>query len=69
MTKEMAIMEIVSKSQEIESLDSCIKILEGWTDTEDLASPLKRRQKELERQREALYNTAAGGKFELEKAF
>lgn len=38
MTKEKAIMELIDKSQEIEALESCIKILEGWSETTELAN-------------------------------
>lgn len=69
MTKEKAIMELIDKSQKIETLESCIKILEGWSETEELAKPLKKKQKEIEAEKEALYDIAAGGKFELDKAF
>ncbi len=69
MTKEKAIMELIEKSQEIEALESCIKILEGWSETEKLVKPLKEKQKEIEAEKEALYDIAAGGKFELDKAF
>lgn len=44
MTKEKAIMELIDKSQEIEALESCIKILEGWSETTELAKPLKEKQ-------------------------
>ena len=54
MTKEKAIMELIDKSQEIEALESCIKILEGWSETTELAKPLKKKQKELEAEKEAL---------------
>lgn len=42
MTKEKAIMELIEKSQEIEALESCIKILEGWSELKELAKPLKK---------------------------
>lgn len=69
MTKEKAIMELIDKSQEIEALESCIKILEGWSETKELAKPLMEKQKELEAEKEALFDTAVGGKFDIEKAF
>ena len=47
MTKEKAIMELIDKSQEIEALESCIKILEGWSETTELAKPLKENRKNL----------------------
>lgn len=43
MTKEKAIMELIEKSQEIEALESCIKILEGWSELKELAKPLKKK--------------------------
>lgn len=69
MTKEMAIMELVTKSQEIEALESCIKILDGWSETAGFVTPLKKKQKELEADKEVLYDVAVGGKFDIEKAF
>lgn len=69
MTKEKAIMELIDKSQEIEALESCIKILEEWSETTELAKPLKEKQKELEAEKEALFDTAVGEKFDIEKAF
>ena len=48
MTKEKAIMELIEKSQEIEALESCIKILEGWSELKELAKPLKKKQGEIE---------------------
>lgn len=69
MTKEMAIMELVTKSQEIEALESCIKILDGWSETAVFVTPLKKKQKELEADKEVLYDVAVGGKFDIEKAF
>lgn len=69
MTKEMAIMELMTKSQEVEALECCVKILEGWSETAEFAVPLKKKQKELEVQKDMLYDIAAGGKFDIEKAF
>lgn len=43
MTKEKAIMELMSNAKQVEALETCIKILEGWTTTEDLTKPLKKR--------------------------
>ena len=47
MTKEKAIMELIDKSQEIEALESCIKILEGWSETTELASHSRKSRKNL----------------------
>lgn len=69
MTKEKAIMELIEKSQEIEALESCIKILEGWSELKELAKPLKKKQGEIESEKEALYDVAVGGKFDIGKAF
>nr|UWI39421.1 MAG: hypothetical protein [Bacteriophage sp.] len=69
MTKEKAIMELIEKSQEIEALESCIKILEGWSELKELAKPLKKKQGEIESEKEALYDAAVGGKFDIGKAF
>lgn len=69
MTKEKAIMELIEKSQEIETLESCIKILEGWSELKELAKPLKKKQGEIESEKEALYDAAVGGKFDIGKAF
>lgn len=69
MTKEKAIMELIEKSQEIEALESCIKILEGWSELKELAKPLKKKQGEIESEEEALYDAAVGGKFDIGKAF
>ena len=69
MTKEKAIMELIEKSQEIEALESCIKILEGWSELKELAKPLKKKQGEIESEKEVLYDAAVGGKFDIGKAF
>lgn len=69
MTKEKAIMELIEKAQETEALETCIKILEGWTELEELAEPLKEKQREIDRKKEALYDVAVGGEFDFEKAF
>ena len=69
MTKEKAIMELIEKSQEIEALESCIKILEGWSELKELAKPLKKKQGDIESEKEALYDAAVGGKFDIGKAF
>lgn len=69
MTKEKAIMELIEKSQEIEALESCIKILEGWSELKELAKPLKKKQGEIESEKEALYDAAVGGKYDIGKAF
>lgn len=69
MTKEKAIMELIEKSQEIEALESCIKILEGWSELKELAKTLKKKQGEIESEKEALYDAAVGGKFDIGKAF
>lgn len=69
MTKEKAIMELIEKSQEIEALESCIKILEGWSELKELAKPLKKKQGEIESEKEALYDAAVGGKFDIGKSF
>ena len=69
MTKEKAIMELIEKSQEIEALESCIKILEGWSELKELAKPLKKKQGEIESEKETLYDAAVGGKFDIGKAF
>lgn len=65
MTKEKAIMELIEKSQEIEALESCIKILEGWSELKELAKPLKKKQGEIESEKEALYDAAVGGLFDI----
>ncbi|MCI5919402.1 MAG: hypothetical protein MRZ75_08790 [Roseburia sp.] len=69
MTKEKAIMELMSNAKQVEALETCIKILEGWTTTEDLTKPLKKRMEELEGKSEHLCDVAAGGKFDIDKAF
>lgn len=69
MTKEKAIMELIEKSQEIEALESCIKILEGWSELKELAKPLEKKQGEIESEKEALYDAAVGGKFDIGEAF
>lgn len=69
MTKEKAIMELIEKSQETEALESCIRILERWTELEECTKSLKQKQKEIEKEKEALYDVAAGGKFDIDKAF
>ena len=69
MTKEKAIMELIEKSQEIEALESCIKILEGWSELKELAKPLEKKQGEIESEKEALYDAVVGGKFDIGKAF
>lgn len=69
MTKEKAIMELMSKAKQVEALESCIKILETWETTKDLTAPLKKRWQEIDDQSEKLYDIAAGGKFDIDKAF
>lgn len=69
MTKEKAIMELMCNAKQIEALENCIKILEGWETTKDLTTSLKKRQEEIEEKIEQLYDVAAGGKFDLDKAF
>ena len=48
MTKEKAIMELMTNAKQIEALESCIKILEGWSTLGDLAAPLKERTSKIE---------------------
>lgn len=69
MTKEKAIMELMCNAKQIEALENCIKILEGWETTKDLTTSLKKRQEEIEEKIERLYDVAAGGKFNIDKAF
>ena len=69
MTKEKAIMELMTNAKQIESLENCIKVLEGWETTKDLTESLKKRQEEIEEKIEQLYDMAAGGKFDIDKAF
>lgn len=69
MTKEKAIMELMCNAKQVEALENCIKILEGWETTKDLTTSLKKRQGEIEEKIEQLYVVAAGGKFDLDKAF
>ena len=69
MTKEKAIMELMTNAKQIEALENCIKILEGWETTKDLTASLKKRQEEIEEKIEQLYDVAAGGKFDIDKAF
>lgn len=69
MTKEKAIMELITNAKQVEVLENCIKILEGWETTKDLTEPLKKRMQQLEDEKEHLYDVAAGGKFDLDKAF
>ena len=69
MTKEKAIMELITNAKQVEVLENCIKILEGWETTKDLTAFLKKRQEEIEEKIEHLYDVAAGGKFDLDKAF
>ena len=69
MTKEKAIMELMTNAKQMEALENCIKVLEGWETTRDLTAPLKKRQKEIEEKIEQLYDVAAGGKFDINKAF
>lgn len=68
MTKEKAIMELMCNAKQVEALENCIKILEGWETTKDLTTSLKKRQGEIEKKIE-LYDVAAGGKFDIDKAF
>ncbi len=69
MAKEKAIMELMTNAKQIEALENCIKILEGWETTKDLTESLKKRQEEIEEKIEQLYDVAAGGKFDIDKAF
>lgn len=69
MTKEKAIMELTTNAKQIEALESCIKILEGWSTLGDLTTPLKERMEKIEDENNRLYDVAAGGKFNLDKAF
>lgn len=69
MKKEKAIMELMCNAKQVEALENCIKILEGWETTKDLTTSLKKRQEEIEEKIEQLYDVAAGGKFDLDKAF
>lgn len=69
MTKEKAIMELMCNAKQVEALENCIKILEGWETTKDLTTSLKKRQGEIEKKIEQLYDVAAGGKFDIDKAF
>lgn len=69
MTKEKAIMELICNAKQVEALENCIKILESWETTKDLTEPLKKRMQQFEDKREHLYDMAAGGKFDLDKAF
>lgn len=69
MTQEKAIMELMSNARQVGALETCILILEAWEGTKDLATPLKKREKEIEDKNEQLYDIAAGGKFNFEKAF
>ena len=69
MTKEKAIMELICNAKQVEALENCIKILEGWETTKDLTEPLKKRMQQLEDKKEHFYDVAAGGKFDLDKAF
>ena len=48
MTKEKAIMELMTNAKQIEALESCIKILEGWSTLDDLTAPLKKRMEKIE---------------------
>ena len=69
MTKEKAIMELMTNAKQIEALESCIKILEGWSTLGNLAAPLKERMGKIEDESNHLYDVAEGGKFNLDKAF
>ena len=69
MTKEKAIMELMTNAKQIEALESCIKILEGWSTLDDSTAPLKKRMEKIEGEKNHLYDVAAGGKFDIEKAF
>ena len=69
MAKDKAIMELMTNAKQIEALENCIKILEGWETTKDLTESLKKRQEEIEEKIEQLYDVAAGGKFDIDKAF
>lgn len=69
MAKEKAIMELMTNAKQIEALENCIKILEGWETTKDLTESLKKRKEEIKEKIEQLYDVAAGGKFDIDKAF
>lgn len=69
MTKEKAIMELMTNAKQIEALENCIKILEGWSTLGDLVAPLKERMEKIEDENNRLYDVAAGGEFNLDKAF
>ncbi len=69
MKKEKAIMELMTNAKQIEALESCITILDGWETTKDLIGPLRKRQNEIEEKNDRLYDMAAGGKFDIDKAF
>lgn len=69
MTKEKAIMELMSNAKQVEALETCIRILEVWSTTKDLTGPLKKRWQEIDEKSEKLYDIAAGGTFDFENAF
>lgn len=69
MKKEKAIMELMTNAKQIEVLESCITILCGWETTKDLIGPLRKRQNEIVEKNDRLYDMAAGGKFDIDKAF
>lgn len=69
MTIEKAIVELITNAKEIEVLESCAKMLEGFGSLEELATPLRERIELIDEECETLYDIAAGGKFDMDKAF
>ena len=61
MTIEKAIVELITNAKEIEVLESCARMLEGFSSLEELATPLRERIELIDEECETLYDFKNAG--------
>lgn len=68
MRKEKAIMELVTKSKEVEAVDAAIRILEEWEELKHLKKELQKELERLEQKVDQLIDEVNGEELEITKA-
>lgn len=67
MGKEKAIMELVTKSKEMEAIDAAIRVLGDWTELEHLKKELQKEMDRMEQEVDQLIDKVNGGELDIEK--
>lgn len=68
MGKEKTIMELATKSKEVEAVDAAIRALGDWTELEHLKKELQKELNRLECEVDQMIDEVNGGELDIDKA-